>query len=176
MKPEARVFNKELLERNGVLVIQADIRNKKDLLTATEGCDFICHTAAQAAMTISWEDPELDFTTNTLGTYNVLECARIHDVPLALCSSIHTYGADKINSELIEEDTQYTRDPICIDENFPTLQGAVTPLHASKRTNEIYTQAYIDTFKLKVACFRLSGLYGENQFGGEDHGWVKKNR
>lgn len=172
MKPEARVFNKELLERNGVQVIQADIRNKEELLIATEGCDFICHTAAQAAMTISWEDPELDFTTNTLGTFNILECARIHDIPLALCSSIHTYGADKINSELIEEDTQYTRDPFSINENFPTLQGAVTPLHASKRTNEIYTQAYIDTFKLKVACFRLSGLYGENQFGGEDHGWV----
>ena len=50
--------------------------------------------------------------------------------------------------------------------------GVVTPLHASKRSNEIYTQAYIDTYKLKAACFRLSGIYGKNQFGGEDHGWV----
>ena len=25
---------------------------------------------------------------------------------------------------------------------------------------------------MKVACFRLTGIYGPNQFGGEDHGWV----
>ncbi|MDP8219615.1 MAG: NAD-dependent epimerase/dehydratase family protein, partial [Candidatus Theseobacter exili] len=30
----------------------------------------------------------------------------------------------------------------------------------------------IDTYGLKVACFRLSGIYGPYQFGGEDHGWV----
>src|SRR5205814_5683085 len=49
---------------------------------------------------------------------------------------------------------------------------AVTPLHASKRSNEIYVQSYIDTYRLRAACFRLTGIYGPNQFGGEDHGWV----
>jgi len=58
-----------------------------------------------------------------------------------------------------------------IGDDEPLLQGVVTPLHASKRSNEIYTQCYIDTYDLKVACFRLSGIYGPYQFGGEDHGW-----
>ncbi|MEK6906413.1 MAG: NAD-dependent epimerase/dehydratase family protein, partial [Nanoarchaeota archaeon] len=62
--------------------------------------------------------------------------------------------------------------PVTIKYDERLLQGVVTPLHASKRANEIYAQCYIDTFKLKVACFRLTGIYGPNQFGGEDHGWV----
>ena len=100
MKDEARNFNKELLEKNGIAVAVKDIRDKEILLEYTKNCDYICHTAAQPAMTISWEDPELDFSTNTHGTFNVLECARIHDIPVAICSSIHTYGPDRINSQL----------------------------------------------------------------------------
>src|SRR5260370_38910248 len=123
-------------------------------------------------MTISWEDPELDFSTNTRGTFNVLEAARLANIPVAICSSIHTYGPDAINASLTEEKTRYVRDPITIDESEALLQGSVTPLHASKRSNEIYLQSYMDAYKLKAACFRLTGIYGPNQFGGEDHGWV----
>ena len=172
MRPEARDFNKEILEQAGVQVVVEDIRDYSTLLKYSEGCDFICHTAAQAAMTISWEEPELDFSTNVTGTFHVLEAARKFDVPVVVCSSIHTYGPDKINSELEEGDTRYLRDPVLIDEKEPLLQGTVTPLHASKRCGEIYAQSYIDTYNLKVACFRLTGMYGPNQFGGEDHGWV----
>ncbi len=172
MKPEARYYNKETLEQAGIKVFVEDIRNKETLMKYAEDCDFICHTAAQPAMTISWENPELDFSTNSRGTFNVLEAAREFDIPTVLCSSIHTYGPDKINSELKEFETRYTRDPISIDENEPLLQGVVTPLHASKRCGEIYTQSYIDTYNLKIACFRLTGMYGPYQFGGEDHGWV----
>jgi CDP-paratose 2-epimerase len=61
---------------------------------------------------------------------------------------------------------------VALSEDEPLLQGTVTPLHASKRSNEIYVQCFIDTYKLRAACFRLTGIYGSNQFGGEDHGWV----
>lgn len=153
-------------------IVVEDIRDKETLMKYTKGCDYICHTAAQPTMTMSWENPELDFSTNVRGTFNVLEAARKFNIPIVTCSSVHTYGPDKINSELKEEETRYIREPVTIDENEPFLQGVVTPLHASKRANEIYTQCYIDTFRLKAACFRLTGIYGPNQFGGEDHGWV----
>jgi CDP-paratose 2-epimerase len=172
MKPMARVYNKELLEKSGVKVLVQDIRDKEDLLNAAKGCDYICHTAAQPAMTISWEDPELDFSTNTRGTFNVLDVARQLNIPVAVCSSIHTFGPDRINASLKEEKTRYVRNPVTIGDDEPLLQGMVSPLHASKRANEIYVQSYIDTFGLKAACFRLTGIYGPNQFGGEDHGWV----
>jgi CDP-paratose 2-epimerase len=172
MKPEARDSNKDVLEKAGVTVLVRDIRNKGELLRAADGCDYICHTAAQPAMTISWEDPELDFSTNTLGTFNVLEVARQLGIPVAVCSSIHTYGPERINASLREEKTRYSRRPAAIGDDEPLLQGMVTPLHASKRSNEIYVQSYIDTYDLKAACFRLTGIYGLYQFGGEDHGWV----
>jgi CDP-paratose 2-epimerase len=31
---------------------------------------------------------------------------------------------------------------------------------------------YIDTYQAEAASFRLTGIYGTRQFGGEDHGWV----
>jgi CDP-paratose 2-epimerase len=172
MKPEARYYNKKLLEAAGVKVVVEDIRNPQALMEFSKDRDYLCHTAAQPAMTISWEDPVLDFSTNTAGTFNVLETARQLKIPVAICSSIHTFGPDRINSSLQEDATRFTRDPVAIGDDEPLLQGVVTPLHASKRSNEIYCQAYIDTYDLKVACFRLTGIYGPYQFGGEDHGWV----
>lgn len=172
MPTEARDFNLQELERAGVQIAHEDIRDFPTLRRLASDCDYLCHTAAQPAMTIACENPQLDFSTNTLGTFNVLEAARAADIPVAICSSIHTFGPEAINNSLTETDTRYVRTPVALNEDEPLLQGAVTPLHASKRCNEIYVQSYIDTYKLRVACFRLTGIYGPNQFGGEDHGWV----
>jgi len=172
MKPESRYHNQKLLENLGVNVVIEDIRDKETLMKWTEGCDYICHTAAQPTMTMSWENPELDFSTNVIGTFNVLEAARKFKIPVASCNSVHCYGPNKINSELKEKKMRYTRKPVAINEDEPLLQGTVTPLHASKTAGENYVRCYIDTFGVKAASFRLTGIYGENQFGGEDHGWV----
>jgi len=172
MKPEARDSNKKFLEGMGVDVVVADIRDKETLMKYSKDADFLCHTAAQPTMTLSWEDPELDFSTNVRGTFNVLEAARRFNIPVVSCNSVHCYGPDKINSELKESKTRYLRDPVSINESEPLLQGVVTPLHASKSSAENYVRCYIDTFNVKAASFRLTGIYGPNQFGGEDHGWV----
>jgi CDP-paratose 2-epimerase len=170
--PEAaRSYNWEYLNRLGVDLVKADIRNFEELLERASGCNYIIHTAAQPAMTISWEDPRLDITTNVLGTFNVLETARILKIPIACCATVHVYG-NKINEELKEGDKKYIRTPEGIDESYPTLGGTITPLHASKASGDIYLRVYIDTYQLKAASFRLTGIYGTRQFGGEDHGWV----
>jgi CDP-paratose 2-epimerase len=155
----------------GVKVVKGDIRNKDELLRASKDCDYIVHTAAQPAMTISIENPELDLTTNVIGTFNILEAARKYDIPVVICSTIHVYG-NKINETLKEGETRFLREPPIIDENHPVMEGTITPLHASKRAAELYVQTFIDTYGLKAAVFRLTGLYGPRQFGGEDHGWV----
>lgn len=168
---ESRLHNWNFLEQIGVKLVKGDICNKNDLFNASKDCDFIIHTAAQPSMTISIESPELDLMINIVGGFNVLEAARKADVPIVSCSTIHVYGND-INKTLIEDKTRFTRDPPEISENDPLMQGTTTPLHASKISAEFYVRAFIETYGLKAANFRLTGMYGPRQFGGEDHGWV----
>ena len=65
---------------------------------------------------------------------------------------------------------RYTRRPEGIDEDHPILQGTLSPLHASKGAGDAYLKAWIDTYNIQAASFRLTGIYGTRQFGGEDHG------
>ncbi len=167
----ARDYNWDTLAAMGVRMVREDIRNPEALLDHSLGCGYIIHTAAQPAMTISWEDPRLDFSTNVYGTFNVLEAARRHNVPVASCATIHIYG-NKINETLTESLTRYVRVPMAIDENHLTMEGNLSPLHASKMSGDIYVRTYAKVYGLKAASFRLTGIYGPRQFGGEDHGWV----
>lgn len=167
----ARFYNWNKLKELGIFLINGDVRDKEKLFEAAKDCNYIIHTAAQPAMTIAIENPELDITANVIGTFNVLEAARKYDIPMVNCSSIHVYG-NRINETIKEGDTRFVRDPPAIDENYPIMQGKITPLHASKRSAEIYVQTYTDTYGLEAATYRLTGMYGPRQFGGEDHGWV----
>jgi CDP-paratose 2-epimerase len=168
---KARQYNMKFLKTLGVTVVEEDIRDFDTLMECCSGADFIVHTAAQPAMTIGLEDPELDFSTNVRGTFNVLNVVRALKIPMVSCGTIHIYG-NRINGSLIERSTRYVRIPPAIDESHPVFKGTLTPLHASKRSAELFVQAYIQSYGLPVASFRFTGLYGPRQFGGEDHGWV----
>jgi CDP-paratose 2-epimerase len=170
-RKSARRHIVDLLGRIGATIVRGDIRDYDELFAAAKGSDYVVHTAAQPAMTISIENPDLDFSTNVIGTLNVLKVARSLNIPVVSCSSIHVYG-NNINNTLTETEKRYVSDPAEIDELRPVMQGTVTPLHASKRSGELYTQAFIDSYGLRAAVFRLTGMYGPRQFGGEDHGWV----
>jgi CDP-paratose 2-epimerase len=167
----ARQYNWNALDAMGVTLIKDDIRNAEALMDYCSGTDYIVHTAAQPAMTLSWDDPGRDFSTNVAGTFNVLEAARKHQIPIASCASIHVYG-NKINETLTEGARRYERNPVAIDESHPTMEGDLSPLHASKMSADIYVRTYAKVYGLKSASFRLTGIYGPRQFGGEDHGWV----
>ena len=168
---KARDNNLHTLKAMGVDMVRADVCDYPALLDAASDCDFIVHTAAQPAVTISMENPDLDFATNVAGTFNVLKTARAHDIPVVSCATIHVYG-NAINDTIQEVEKRYVRVPAAINESHPTMEGILTPLHASKRAAELYLQVFIDTYKIRAASYRLTGLYGPRQLGGEDHGWV----
>lgn len=167
----ARNYNLNFLKSLGVNCIKGDIRNLEALSDYATGCDYIIHTAAQPTITIGLEDPELDFSSNVIGTYNVLTLARKLHVPVASCATIHVYS-NNLNANLVAGEKRYQSQPPAFDESLPTMDGNITPLHASKMTGDIYTRMFIDSYQLEAASFRLSGIYGTRQFGGEDHGWV----
>ena len=167
----ARDLNWDYLKSIGTEMVKADVCDYPTLKSVARGCDFIVHTAAQPAVTISMEDPELDLNTNVIGTFNVLRAAREFGIPIVSCATIHVYG-NLINDTLTEGATRYQRTPAEIDESHAVMEGLLTPLHASKRGAEQYLQVFIDTYKVCAASYRLTGLYGPRQLGGEDHGWV----
>jgi CDP-paratose 2-epimerase len=168
---KTRDYNWDFLKDMGVQMVKADVCDADVLKDYASGCDYIVHTAAQPAMTISWENPRLDFNTNVLGTFNVLDAARQHRIPVVNTSSIHVYG-NHINNTLTESEFSYERNPVDIDENQPVMVGELSPLHASKMSAEHYVKTFTDMLETPGASFRFTGIYGPRQFGGEDHGWV----
>ena len=167
----ARDHNWNLLDGIGVEMVRADIRDLEALMDSASACDYIVHTAAQPAVTISLEDPLLDLSTNVTGTVHVLETARRHDIPVGSCATVHVYG-NWVNEQLSETETRYVREPAEIAEDEPTMRGYLTPLHGSKASAEHYVTVYASAYGLRAASFRLTGIYGPRQLGGEDHGWV----
>ena len=167
----ARYHNHDLLKRLGVRLVEASVCDADVMMDVSHDCDYIIHCAAQPAMTIGIEQPDLDISTNVIGTFNVLQAARRHRIPVASCSTIHVYG-NSINETITEGDTRFLRNPPAIDESYPVMHGKLTPLHASKMAGELYAQTFIDTYGVEAAIFRLTGMYGPRQLGGEDHGWV----
>ena len=157
------------LNKTGAKLVIGDICDYDDMLkTAREfKPDYIIHAAAQPAMTIALESPTMSCENNVLGTVNVLEVAHKLNIPVAICSTIHVYGNgdNKILDNLLATHKQYP-------ELSKLLTGNITPLHADKSAIEIYARAFSESYGLKVATFRLSGIYGTEQWGGEDHSWT----
>lgn len=169
---EARDHNLNFLKSIDVTNYQVDIRDYKELRNLFNGVDYIVHTAAQPAMTLSLNDPEYDMSVNIQGTLNLLNIAKELDIPCAICSTIHVYG-NEVNSFLEENSTRYNlKKTYSLNEDTPILRGDLTPLHVSKGSADLYTQAFANSYKVQSGVFRLTGIYGPRQFGGEDHGWV----
>jgi len=169
-----REYNYDYLRSINVPVMVGDICDVNDLAVAAKDSNYIINCAAQPAMTLSAENPVLDFETNARGTLNLLEEARKQQIPFATCSTIHVYGTG-INDTLRETDDFYIRQNGYrreIVEDDEVLTGQLTPLHASKFTSELYVRTYGDTYGAHAVAFRLTGIYGPHQFGSEDHGWV----
>ncbi len=179
----AREYNVNFLKSIGAELMVGDIRDFGQIHEASEDCDYIINCAAQPAMTIALEDPRYDANVNIMGVLNLLELAKYREVPIILCSTIHTYGNglnDYLKAEadrfvLLDypnaEDWNGLQEIDECDVN-PLMTGEITPLHVSKYANELYAQAYRQSYNMSVGVFRLTGMYGPRQFGGEDHGWV----
>ena len=167
-----RDHNIGFLKEIGAKLYTFDIRESLSKIGGKlKDVDLIVHTAAQPTMTLSITDPIYDMDENIKGTVNVLEFARKNNIPVANCSSIHVYG-NAGNDGLVGAEKRFVSPTREMNETTPLMNGAATPLHASKLAAEYYTKAYHDTYGLETVNFRLTGMYGPRQFGGMNHGWV----
>src|SRR5262249_50328517 len=131
------------------------------------------HLAGQVAVTTSVEDPRNDYEVNALGTFNLLEAARLggRRPTVVFTSTNKVYGGME-DVGVVERSTRYEyRDlPHGVPETQPL--DFHSPYGCSKGAADQYVRDYARIYDLPTVVFRMSCIYGPRQFGNEDQGWV----
>jgi CDP-paratose 2-epimerase len=118
-------------------------------------------------------NPRHDFEANALGTFNVLEAARlVGNDPIVLYASTNkVYGAMH-GIKVAEDGTRYRYCdfPQGIPESYPL--DFHSPYGCSKGSGDQYMRDYARIYNLRTVVIRQSCIYGYRQFGIEDQGWL----
>ncbi len=155
--------------------MRGDMREESDVLRLVEETqpDVVFHLAGQVAMTTSMRDPRRDFSTNVLGSFNLLEAVRqLRPQATVVYSSSNKVYGELPTVKLKEESLRYsaTNFPNGIDENAPL--DFQTPYGCSKGAADQYMLDYARVFGLNTVVFRHSTIFGGRQFATFDQGWV----
>ena len=138
---------RHLLDYRNFKLVKGDVRDFDLLEKIMRDVDVIFHLAAQIHVDRSYVEPKLTYEVNVMGTQNILEVARLHDVKKVIyASSSEVYGS-----------AQYTP----IDERHPL--NAPHPYGASKIAADRMCYAYIHTYGLNVSIMRLFNIFGPRQ-------------
>ena len=130
--------------RKDTLNIKADITDYEALKKAFTGVSYVFHLAAEARIGPAIENPVNALNINTIGTCNVLQCAREVGAKKVLYSSTSSgYGLnDAPNIETQPDD--------CLN-----------PYSVSKIAGEKLCKMYTDLYGLKTIVFRYFNVFGE---------------
>jgi len=114
--------------------IRGDVRDlhKLNEVFTSYKPDIVYHLAAQSLVRPSYRYPAETFTTNIVGTANVLECVRSHD----FVTGIVNVTSDKCY-ENFEDDRAYAED---------NRMGGYDPYSASKGAAELVANSYRSSF------------------------------
>ncbi|MBY0359205.1 MAG: GDP-mannose 4,6-dehydratase [Candidatus Obscuribacterales bacterium] len=170
--------NLKWLQEQSDLIAHAniDLRNSNavdELVATNNDIAAIIHLGAQVAVTTSVTNPRLDFEINALGTFNLLEAARIHCPQAAfLYSSTNKVYGEMLDHAVIDLGKKYAYAdlPLGVSEKMPL--DFHSPYGCSKGSADQYVIDYSRIYGLKSVVFRQSCIYGSRQFGLEDQGWV----
>lgn len=111
--------------------------------------DVVVNFAAETHVDRSINKPAPFIKTNILGVYNILETARILEIPLIVHISTDEVYGDLWNRDPADEDTVFR----------PS-----SPYAASKASGDLLCQAYWKTYRLPVIIVRPSNNYGPYQY------------
>ena len=130
--------------RKDTLNVNIDITDYKALKKAFTGADYVFHLAAEARIGPAIENPVNALNINTIGTCNVLQCAREVGAKKVLYSSTSSgYG-------LNEAPNVETQPDDCLN-----------PYSVSKIAGEKLCKMYTDLYGLNTIIFRYFNVFGE---------------
>ena len=136
-----------LLQMPGFSATEARLEDEKTLWQVADDFqpDVIVHLAAQAGVSYSLEEPRAYIDANVIGTFNVMEAARQHQVRhLLMASTSSVYGA---NEEMPFTETEKADTPLTI-------------YAATKKANEAMAHSYAHLHDLPTTMFRFFTVYG----------------
>jgi UDP-glucose 4-epimerase len=112
-----------------------------------EDVDVVFHLAAEARIQPSIVNPRPTINTNIIGTFNVLEASRHHNVKRVIYSSTSSaYGLK--NSPPLREDMK---------------KDCLTPYSVTKTCGEELCAMYTKLYGLETVSFRYFNVYGKRQ-------------
>jgi len=138
----------EKLEQHGGFTATEGMLEDRTLLDSvfeTFRPDIVIHLAAQAGVRYSLKNPRAYLDSNVIGTFNVMEAARRHNVRhllMASTSSVYGSNAEMPFTETDKADTQ------------------LTIYAATKKANEAMAHAYAHLWNLPTTMFRFFTVYG----------------
>jgi dTDP-glucose 4,6-dehydratase len=113
--------------------------------------DSVCHFAAESHVDRSIVKPDAFIQTNIIGTFNLLESARIHQSRMIL---FHHISTDEVYGSLGREG--YFKETTPYKPN--------SPYSASKASSDHLVRAYYKTYGLPMTISNCSNNYGPYQF------------
>lgn len=156
-----------------IKIIEGDIRKRRDTEEAVSEKDIIFHMAAQVAVTTSVTDPKTDFDINALGTFNLLEAARISGrKPIVIFASTNKVYGGMEEAVIVEKKKRYMYSGLLFGVSEEQNLDFHSPYGCSKGAADQYVHDYGRIYGLPTVVFRQSCIYGPRQFGVEDQGWV----
>lgn len=147
-----------LIHAGEVRFVEGDIRDAALVAKVMRGAEYVFHLAAQSNVLGSEDDPDYAFTTNVVGTYNVLQAAAAAGARrLIFTSSREVYGQP---AEL----------PV-------TEHDPLTPKNtygASKAAGEMACRVAAARGGLEIIALRLANVYGPGDTGRVTPLWLER--
>lgn len=165
-------FNREKVKK--ATIIKKDINKLKKDSKPLKDINGIIHCAANPGVPVSLERPLYDFENNALGTLNMLELARVKDVPFLYCSTNKVYPQELIDKKGWElKGNRYEfKDGKPFQFTNDIVGGTHSPYGCSKLTGDIYCSEYANAYGVQTVANRMSCIYNTGQFGNEEQGWL----
>jgi CDP-paratose 2-epimerase len=163
----------ECFGRDSFKFVEGDVCDAAQMNVVCRDVDAILHLAGQVAVTTSVRQPRLDFEQNAIGTFNVLEAARLSGrQPVFIYASTNKVYGRMEDVGVLEQASRYVyaKLPNGVPETHPL--DFHSPYGCSKGCGDQYTRDYARIYGLPTVVLRQSCIYGPRQFGIEDQGWI----
>ena len=141
---------KQLLKNENFKLYRADIRDRQAIkkIFNENKIDIVMHLAAMAGVRPSIENPILYQEVNCMGTQNILEEMKEHEIKNGVfASSSSVYGNCK--------EVPFREDMV--------VDFAISPYAATKKANEVMAHVYHKLFNMNIIMLRFFTVYGPKQ-------------